>query len=94
MVGLGETDAEVETVLRDLRAAEVDILTIGQYLPPTRGHWDLDRYVEPAQFEAWSEMAYAIGFKAVRSAPMVRSSYHAEEMARQALGTDKEIRLH
>ena len=94
MVGLGETDTEVETVLRDLRAADVDILTIGQYLPPTREHWDLDRYVEPAQFEAWSEMAYELGFKAVRSAPMVRSSYHAEVMARQALGTDKEIRLH
>ena len=94
MVGLGETDAEVETVLRDLRTAEVDILTIGQYLPPTREHWGLDRYVEPAQFEAWSELAYEIGFKAVRSAPLVRSSYHAEEMARQVLGADNEIRLH
>ena len=93
MVGLGETDAEVETTLRDMRAAGVDILTIGQYLPPSREHWPLERYVEPEQFAAWEAMACELGFKAVRSSPMVRSSYHAEEMASQALGREG-IRLH
>ena len=86
MVGLGETDAEVETTLRDMHAAGVQILTIGQYLRPSREHWAVQRYVEPAQFDAWADLAREIGFAAVASSPMVRSSYKSEELARQALG--------
>jgi lipoic acid synthetase len=86
MVGLGETDAEVETTLRDMYDAGVQILTIGQYLKPSREHWPVHRYVEPAQFDAWAELAHEIGFAAVASSPMVRSSYKSEELARQALG--------
>ncbi|MDD3119305.1 MAG: lipoyl synthase [Victivallales bacterium] len=80
MVGLGETDAEVETTIRDLYHAGARILTIGQYLPPTTQHWPLDRYVEPEQFAAWGRLAAAVGFDFVASAPMVRSSYHAGEL--------------
>lgn len=80
MVGLGETDEEVETTLRDLREAGVDVLTIGQYLPPTEDHWPLDRYVEPEVFDKWKELAESLGFSQVASAPLVRSSYHAEEL--------------
>jgi len=81
MVGLGETDAEVEQAIRDLRGADVALLTIGQYLPPSPRHHPLDRYVPPAQFEAWRDFALALGFAQVAAAPLVRSSYHAAEMA-------------
>jgi len=80
MVGLGETDAEVEQTLRDLRDAGVTILTIGQYLPPSNTHHPLARYVEPAQFDAWAAYAREIGFELVASGPLVRSSYHAGEL--------------
>ena len=86
MVGLGETDAEVEQTLRDLLAHGVQILTIGQYLPPTATHWPLARYVEPGQFVAWARQALALGFLAAACTPMVRSSYQAERLARRALG--------
>lgn len=89
MVGLGETNEEVETTMSDMLAAGVDILTIGQYLPPSRDHWSLQRYVEPAQFEYWGELAKKMGFKAVASAPMVRSSYQADIMAMAALGIER-----
>ncbi len=88
MVGLGETDLEVEQCMIDMLAAGVDILTIGQYLPPSREHWRLDRYVTPEKFDEWSHQAKEMGFKAVASAPLVRSSYKAEELARQALQND------
>lgn len=91
MVGLGETDEEVEATMADILDAGVDILTIGQYLPPTRKHWPLQRYVEPGRFDYWSELAERMGFKAVASAPLVRSSYRAEEMARRALEADPQI---
>ena len=80
MVGLGETDDEVVATLRDLRAAGVSIVTIGQYLPPSQNHWPLMRYVTPEQFAAWGELAREMGFKQVASAPLVRSSYHAGEL--------------
>ena len=80
MVGLGETDDEVEMTIRDLYVAGARILTVGQYLPPTAAHWPLDRYVEPEKFAAWGKLATAIGFRFVASAPMVRSSYHAGEL--------------
>jgi len=80
MVGLGESDEEVLATLRDLRAAGVSIVTIGQYLPPSREHWPLQRYVTPETFAAWGEAARAMGFARVASAPLVRSSYHAGEL--------------
>ena len=80
MVGLGETDDEVEQTIRDLYAAGVRILTIGQYLPPSPEHWPLARYAEPEKFTAWGEFARQIGFDFVASAPMVRSSYNAGEL--------------
>jgi len=86
MVGLGETDAEVEELLRDLRAADVDIVTIGQYLRPGRAQLPVARYVEPAQFDAWAARARELGFKAVASGPFVRSSYQAEALAATARG--------
>ena len=81
MVGLGETDQEVEATIREIRGTGVSILTIGQYLPPSRSHWPLDRYVEPAKFAEWKEYALSLGFSGVASAPLVRSSYHAEELS-------------
>ncbi len=80
MVGMGETDDEVETAIRDIHQAGARILTIGQYLPPTSGHWPLERYAEPEKFEAWGRFARNIGFDFVASAPMVRSSYNAGEL--------------
>jgi lipoic acid synthetase len=86
MLGLGETDAELEDVLRDLRAAGVDILTLGQYLRPTLAQLPVERYVPPEEFAAWKERGEAMGFLAVASGPFVRSSYNADEVYR-ALGT-------
>lgn len=80
MLGLGEEDAEVDETLRDLRAAGVSIVTIGQYLPPTKEHHPLTRYVPPAEFADWQKRAEAMGFKGVMSAPLVRSSYHAKDL--------------
>lgn len=85
MVGLGESDEEVIECINDLYAANVDILTIGQYLPPSRKHWKLDRYVRPEQFEEWKEYAEKLGFNAVASGPMVRSSYKAGQLIKAKL---------
>lgn len=81
MVGLGETDSEVEQTILDLRAAGVSLLTIGQYLPPSKDHWKLDRFVTPEQFSAWGKFAKEAGFTHVASGPLVRSSYHADLLA-------------
>ena len=78
MVGLGETIAEVEETMDDLLAAGCSILTIGQYLQPTRKHYPVQEYVTPQQFAAYKETALAKGFKMVESGPLVRSSYYAE----------------
>jgi lipoic acid synthetase len=78
MVGIGETDAEVREVMRDLRAVDCDVLTIGQYLQPTREHLPVDRFVAPEVFATWRAEALALGFRYCESAPLVRSSYHAE----------------
>ncbi len=78
MVGLGETDEEVLQVMRDMRAHDVDGITIGQYLQPSKHHAPVQRFVEPALFEAWAKEAEALGFTSVASGPMVRSSYHAD----------------
>ena len=77
MVGLGETKAEVAQVMDDLRAADVDFITIGQYLQPTVKHIGVDRFVEPAEFEDYTQMARAKGFLMVSASPMTRSSYLA-----------------
>ena len=80
MVGLGETDEEVEGVLQDLRAARVEVITIGQYLRPTRGHAPVDRYVTPEGFRRFEARARAMGFPTVYAGVFVRSSFNAEEV--------------
>jgi len=82
MVGLGETVEEVKEVMRDLRAWGVDILTIGQYLQPSRRHLPIDRFYTLDEFEEFKRFGLEIGFKWVESAPLVRSSYHAAEQVR------------
>jgi lipoic acid synthetase len=81
MVGLGETMDEVLDVMRDLRDLDVDILTIGQYLQPTREHVPIARYYTPEEFEMFRRHGEEMGFRWVESAPLVRSSYHAEGQA-------------
>jgi lipoic acid synthetase len=80
MIGLGETDDEVLGVLRDLRDASVSIVTLGQYLRPTREHAPVDRYLTPAAFDALGDTARAMGFPTVYSGVFVRSSFNAEEV--------------
>lgn len=77
MVGLGETKEEVMQVMDDMRSAGIDFLTIGQYLQPTRKHAAVDRYVDPAEFAHYEEIARAKGFLMVSASPLTRSSYHA-----------------
>jgi lipoic acid synthetase len=84
ILGLGETNEEVVEVMRDLRAVDVDILTLGQYLRPSDGHIALDRYVTPEEFRWFREQGMAMGFKHVESGPLVRSSYHAWEQVQAA----------
>ncbi len=79
MVGLGEKRSEVLQLMDDLRSAEVDFLTIGQYLQPTRKHAAVDRFVEPAEFESYKSIAYSKGFLMAAASPLTRSSYHAGE---------------
>ena len=77
MLGLGEEEADIEPVLRDLVETKVDILTLGQYLRPTIKHLPVDRYVTPEEFARWKETGEAMGLRHVESGPLVRSSYHA-----------------
>jgi lipoic acid synthetase len=81
MLGLGETEEEVLALLRDARGTGCDILTIGQYLQPTKQHLPVVEYVHPDRFKAFEAAAYALGFTSVFSGPLVRSSYHAEAVA-------------
>lgn len=81
MVGLGETIEEVVEVMRDLRAHDVEMLTIGQYLQPSKHHHPVMRYVTPAEFDYLREMGEGMGFTNVASGPLVRSSYHADKQA-------------
>ncbi len=85
MLGLGEELDEVEQVLRDLREHGVNMLTLGQYLQPSRDHLPVDRYVTPEEFRQLEELAYGLGFDQVASGPMVRSSYHADLQASDIL---------
>ena len=82
MLGLGEESVEIEQVMRDLRAHQVDMLTLGQYLQPSKHHLPVARYVEPAEFERLRVLGESMGFMHVASGPMVRSSYHADRQAK------------
>lgn len=84
ILGMGETNEEVLAVLRDLRAVDVDIITLGQYLRPSSSHIKLDRYVTPDEFRMLREEGMAMGFRHVESGPLVRSSYHAWEQVQAA----------
>jgi lipoic acid synthetase len=84
MVGLGEKDEEILQVMRDLRAHDVDMLTIGQYLQPSPHHLPVERYVEPAIFGSFEAQAAALGFRHAAIGAMVRSSYHADQQAHEA----------
>jgi len=84
MVGLGESDDEILSVMRDLRAHGVSMLTIGQYLAPSAHHLPVERYVHPDTFALFEREAAAMGFRHAAVGPMVRSSYHADQQARQA----------
>jgi lipoic acid synthetase len=81
MLGLGETDAEVEETLRALHQAGVSIITLGQYLQPSPQHLPIVEYIHPDKFAHWKQWGLELGFRVVESGPMVRSSYHAEEQA-------------
>jgi lipoyl synthase len=85
MLGLGETLQEVEALLRDLRDAGVELLTIGQYLRPTPKHLPVDRYVHPDEFAHLRAFGYRLGFRHVESGPLVRSSYHAGQQAEKEI---------
>lgn len=85
MLGLGETAEEVEQALRDLRAHGCERVTIGQYLRPSARHHPVVRYAEPAEFDRWRQRAEALGFTAVQSGPLVRSSYHAQAGAESGI---------
>ncbi|KXS33538.1 MAG: Lipoyl synthase, partial [Candidatus Gallionella acididurans] len=84
MLGLGETDEEVLEVMRDLRAHDVNMLTIGQYLQPSDGHLPVLRYAPLASFSMFEQAAKEMGFSHAACGPMVRSSYFADEQAHQA----------
>jgi len=80
MLGLGESSKEVEETLQDLINAGCRILTLGQYLQPTRQHLKVDRFIDPGEFDHWKERALRMGFSQVASGPLVRSSYRAKEL--------------
>jgi lipoic acid synthetase len=85
MVGLGETDEEIVSVMRDMRANQIDMLTLGQYLQPSASHLPVMRYVHPDTFRAFEAEAYRLGFAHAAVGAMVRSSYHADEQAHGVL---------
>jgi lipoic acid synthetase len=81
MVGIGETDDEIDAVLADLAAIGCDIVTIGQYLRPTSHHLPIARWVEPEAFERWKRVGESLGVGHVEASPLTRSSYHAQQAA-------------
>ncbi|MDQ7773139.1 MAG: lipoyl synthase [Elusimicrobiales bacterium] len=85
MLGLGETDAETEAALKDAVSAGCDLVTLGQYLAPSKGHFEVKRYYTPKEFEAWQRRAVELGFRAALAGPLVRSSYRAGRLYSQAL---------
>jgi lipoyl synthase len=80
MVGLGETDAEIQQVMQDLRSVDCNILTLGQYLQPSPKHLPVQEFISPDQFAAWQQLGESMGFLQVVSSPLTRSSYHAEQV--------------
>jgi len=85
MLGLGEQEDEVKQVMQDLRKHGCSMLTLGQYLQPSKDHLAVKEYVTPTQFDRYAEIAKALGFKSVASAPLVRSSYHADLQAKELM---------
>jgi lipoic acid synthetase len=85
MLGLGETNEETAQTLKDLRAHDVDMITLGQYLQPSKFHMPVARYITPEEFKQFGDLARELGFKNIASGPLVRSSYHAD---RQAAGEE------
>ena len=88
MVGLGESDEEVVEAMREIRRAGVDMITLGQYLQPSYKHLAVDRFPEPTQFADWDRIARELGFRAVASGPLVRSSYRAGLLWEEASGME------
>jgi lipoic acid synthetase len=86
MLGLGETKEEVIQTLKDLNNSGVDVITIGQYLQPSRRHLVVDRFIHPDEFAEYREIGYALGFDYVESGPLVRSSYHSEKHVFEGIG--------
>ena len=85
MVGLGETNEQILKTMQDLKENGVDILTIGQYLQPTKNHAEVRKYYTPEEFMEFRDTAMEMGFKHVESGPLVRSSYHAEQALKEVL---------
>ena len=79
MLGLGETDKEIIETMEDLRSVNVDVLTLGQYLQPTKKHLPVQEFVKPERFQKYKEIGLEMGYRFVESGPLVRSSYHAEK---------------
>jgi lipoic acid synthetase len=94
MVGLGETKEQILQVMDDMRSADIDFITIGQYLRPTLRHAPVDRYVHPDEFEFYKKMAYNKGFLMVSSSPLTRSSYHAgDDFAKMHQERSKKLQI-
>ena len=91
ILGLGEQKEEVLQTLKDLRAVDCDLMTIGQYLAPSAKHHPVIEYVSPEEFEYYKKVGEEYGFKYVASAPLVRSSYHAEKVSEKLLNTKEEM---
>ena len=91
MLGLGETHEEVLQSMEDLRAARVDVLTLGQYLQPTLRHLPVAEYLPPGRFDEYRRLADSLGFIHVASGPLVRSSYHADEVSPAHLPTASNV---
>lgn len=89
MLGLGEAKEEVIQTLKDLKASDVDVVTIGQYLQPTKKHLPVNRFVHPDEFAEYREIGYGLGFDYVESGPLVRSSYHSEKHVIPGYGVNK-----
>jgi lipoic acid synthetase len=85
ILGLGETDEEIETAMADLLAAGCDLLTVTQYLRPTPRHHPVERWVRPEEFVAWGRRGEELGFAGVLAGPLVRSSYRAGRLYQQAV---------
>ena len=82
MLGLGETNEEIVQTLHDMRAHDIDMVTLGQYLQPSKKHLPIERYYSPEEFAEFNRIGMELGFKWVESGPLVRSSYHAEQQVR------------